>query len=41
VHHLDAALAQGDLLVGKKPLDVVDEGDVEADKEDVGVPPCG
>ena len=35
VHHLDAALAQGDLLVGKKPLDVVDEGDVVADKEDV------
>ena len=34
VHHLDAALAQGDLLVGKKPLDVVDEGDVVADKED-------
>ena len=35
VHHLDAALAQGDLLVGKKPLDVVDEGDVVADEEDV------
>ena len=38
---LDAAFAQGDLLVGKEALDVVDEGDVEADKEDVGVPPCG